>query len=78
MSNGKQAVFKLKKLNMRFQLVQAQESFINQAEEVGLGTTRCGGHGVDSIRPSHTLDTLRLRRRQTVDAASLRNLQCQK
>ena len=38
MSNGKQAVFKLKKLNMRFRLVQAQESFINQAKAIGLGT----------------------------------------
>ena len=38
MSNGKQASFKLKKLNMRFRLVQAQESFINQAKAIGLGT----------------------------------------
>ena len=38
MSNGKQAIFKLKKLNMRFRLVQAQESFINQAKAIGLGT----------------------------------------
>merc|ERR1712001_417043 len=38
MSNGKQAIFKLKKLNMRFRLVQAQESFINRFKAIGLGT----------------------------------------
>ena len=38
MSNRKLRVFKLKKLNMRFRLVQAQESFINQAKAVELGT----------------------------------------
>ena len=39
MSDGKKAVFRIKKLNMRFRLVQAQESFVNQAKAVGLGTT---------------------------------------
>ena len=39
MSDGKKAVFRIKKLNMRFRLVQAQESFLNQAKAVGLGTT---------------------------------------
>ena len=39
MSEGKLAVFRIKKLNMRFRLVQAQESFVNQAKAVGLGTT---------------------------------------
>ena len=38
MSDGKKAVFRIKKLNMRFRLVQAQESFVNQAKAVGLGT----------------------------------------
>ena len=40
MSDGKKAVFRIKKLNMRFRLVQAQESFVNQAKAVGLRTTR--------------------------------------
>ena len=39
MSDGKLAVFRIKKLNMRFRLIQAQESFVNQAKAVGLGTT---------------------------------------
>ena len=39
MSDGKLAVFRIKKLNMRFRLVQAQESFVNQAKAVGQGTT---------------------------------------
>ena len=39
MSDGKKAVFRIKKLNMRFRLVQAQETFVNQAKAVGLGTT---------------------------------------
>ena len=34
----KKAVFRIKKLNMRFRLVQAQETFVNQAKAVGLGT----------------------------------------
>ena len=39
MSDGKKAVFQLKKLSMRFRLVQAKESFVNQAKSIGLGTT---------------------------------------
>ena len=39
MSDGKKAVFRIKKLNMRFRLVQAQETFVNQAKSVGLETT---------------------------------------
>ena len=39
MSDGKKAAFKIKKLNMRFRMVQAQESFVNQAKAIGLGTT---------------------------------------
>ena len=39
LSDGKKAVFQIKKLNMRFRLVQAQESFVNQAKAIGLGTS---------------------------------------
>ena len=39
MSDGKKAVFKIKRLNMRFRLVQAQDSFVNQAKAIGLGTS---------------------------------------
>ena len=39
MSDGKKAAFRIKKLNMRFRLVQAQESFNTQAKAVGLGTS---------------------------------------
>ena len=39
MSDGKKAAFRIKKLNMRFRLVQAQESFSTQAKAVGLGTS---------------------------------------
>ena len=39
MSDGTKAVFRIKKLNMRFRLVQAQETFVNQAKAVALGTT---------------------------------------
>ena len=39
MSDGKKAAFKTKKLNMRYRMVQAQESFVNQSNAVGLGTT---------------------------------------
>merc|ERR1712074_424239 len=39
MRDGKKAVSRIKKLNMRFRLVQAHESFLNQAKAVGLGTT---------------------------------------
>ena len=39
MSDGKKAIFKIKKLNMRFRLVQANQTFVNQAKSVGLGTT---------------------------------------
>ena len=35
----KKVAFKIKKLNMRFRMVQAQESFVNQAKAIGLGTT---------------------------------------
>ena len=39
MSDEKKARFRIKKLNMRFRLVQAQDSFVNQAKAVGLGTS---------------------------------------
>jgi hypothetical protein len=39
MSDGKKAIFKIKKLIMRFRLVQASQTFVNQAKSVGLGTT---------------------------------------
>jgi hypothetical protein len=39
MSDGKKAAFRIKKLNMRFRLVQAQESFNTQAKAVGLGSS---------------------------------------
>ena len=39
LSDGKKALFQIKKLNMRFRLVQAQESFVNQAKAIGLGTS---------------------------------------
>lgn len=39
LSDGKKATFKIKKLDMRFRLVQARDSFVNQAKAVVLGTT---------------------------------------
>ena len=38
MSDGVKAIFKIKKLAMRFRLVQAKDSFVNQAKSIGLGT----------------------------------------
>ena len=38
MSDGKKAIFRIKKLEMRFRLVQTQESFVNNSKSVGLGT----------------------------------------
>ena len=38
LSNGQKAAFKIKKLNMRFRLVQAKDSFVDQAKAIGLGT----------------------------------------
>ena len=37
-SDGRKAAFKIKKLNMRFRLVQSKESFVNQAKNIGLGS----------------------------------------
>merc|ERR1711989_286364 len=39
MRDGKKATFRIKKLEMRFRLVQTQESYVNNAKSVGLGTT---------------------------------------
>ena len=39
MRDGKKAIFRIKKLEMRFRLVQTQESFVNNSKSVGLGTT---------------------------------------
>ena len=47
MSNGKKAVFRIKKLEMQFPLVQTQESYVNNFKAVGLGTTS------PTIFPSH-------------------------
>ena len=37
-SDGVKAVFKIKKLSMRFRMVQTKDSFVNQAKSIGLGT----------------------------------------
>ena len=37
LSNGQKASFKFKKLNMRFSLLRANQTFIPQAKSVGLG-----------------------------------------
>ena len=39
MSDGKKAIFRIKKLEMRLRLVQTQESFVNNSKSVGLSTT---------------------------------------
>ena len=39
MSDGRKAIFKIKKLEMRFRLVQTQESYVNNSKAVGQGTT---------------------------------------
>ena len=39
MSDGKKAIFRIKKLEMWFRLVQTQESYVNDSKSVGLGTT---------------------------------------
>ena len=39
MSDGKKATFKIKKLEMRFRLVQTQESYVNNSKAIGHGTT---------------------------------------
>ena len=39
MSDGKKATFRIKKLEMRFRLVQTQESYVSNSKSVRLGTT---------------------------------------
>ena len=39
MSDGEKPIFKIKKLEMRFSLVQTQESYVNNSKSGGLGTT---------------------------------------